>query len=90
MLKAHIKGLGKTGLDIFRRVQALWPEAYSFVDQRTLSAAGKLGLPGSAEDLRELIEENWTHLDYESPDEGDEDGKKRRCFAHVLEDCGRY
>lgn len=42
MLKAHMKGLGKQGLDIFRRVQALWPEAYSFVDQRTLSAAGSL------------------------------------------------
>lgn len=86
MLKTHIKGLGKTGLDIFfRRVQALWPEAYPFADQRTLSAAEKLGLPSSAEDLRELIEGKWTELDHDSRDRVDEDDEKRKFFAHVLE-----
>lgn len=85
MLKSHVKGLGKTGLDIFaRRIQAQWPNPYPFADQKTLSGLQKLALPGSAEDLRKLIEDHWTELDVKDL-EGDEDEKKRRAFVRILE-----
>ena len=36
LLRSNIKGLGKTGLDIFyRRVQWIWKEGYPFIDGRT-------------------------------------------------------
>ncbi len=86
LLRGLIKGLGKTGLDIFiRRVQALWPEAYPFADQRSLSAAEKIGLPGSAEELKGLIDQKWTKLKLDEMDEMDEDEKKRKIFVLVLE-----
>ncbi|KAG9712046.1 hypothetical protein KCU73_g16990, partial [Aureobasidium melanogenum] len=45
LLQENIKGLGKTGLDIFfRRVQWLWPEAYPFVDEKSSRGIEKLGL----------------------------------------------
>lgn len=85
MLKKHVKGLGKTGLDIFgRRVQAQWPELYPFADQRTLSGLQKLGLPSTAEELKKLINQHWTALNIEGY-EGNEDEKKRRVFVQVLE-----
>lgn len=66
MLKKHVKGLGKTGLDIFaRRIQAAWPNPSPFADQRTLSDLQKIGLPDSAEDLKKLLDEHWTELDVE-------------------------
>ncbi|KAI9873649.1 MAG: hypothetical protein M1830_010758 [Pleopsidium flavum] len=86
LLKTHIKGLGKTGLDIFfRRVQALWPNAYPFADQRTLSAFEKLGLPGSAKDLKELIEEKWSELKFDDVKGLDEEDQRRKVFVRVLE-----
>ncbi len=86
LLKGMVNGLGKTGVDMFiRRVQALWPEAYPFADQRTLSAAEKLGLPGSAEELRRLIDEKWTELRLDGMDGMDDDEKKRKTFVLVLE-----
>ncbi|KAL8780945.1 MAG: hypothetical protein Q9194_000629 [Teloschistes cf. exilis] len=85
MMKTHIKGLGKTGLDIFaRRIQAVWPKPYPFADQRTLSGLQKLGLSGSAEELKKLVDDLWTDLDVKDLP-GDEDEKKRRVFVQLLE-----
>ncbi|KAL8654732.1 MAG: hypothetical protein Q9210_001315 [Variospora velana] len=85
MLKSHIKGLGKTGLDIFaRRIQAQWPNPYPFADQRTLSGLQKLGLSESAEDLKKLLGDHWTEFDVQDL-QGDEDEKKRRAFVRILE-----
>ncbi|KAL8763553.1 MAG: hypothetical protein Q9184_000679 [Pyrenodesmia sp. 2 TL-2023] len=85
MLKKHVKGLGKTGLDIFaRRIQAAWPNIYPFADQRTLSGLRKIGLPDSAENLKKLLDEHWTELDVKGL-EGGGDEKKRRAFVRVLE-----
>ncbi|KAI4233496.1 MAG: hypothetical protein LQ349_004389 [Xanthoria aureola] len=85
MLRKHIKGLGKTGLDIFgRRIQAQWPALYPFADQRTLSGLQKLGLPGTAEELKKLLDHHWAELDTQGF-EGNEDEKKRRVFVQVLE-----
>ncbi len=85
MLKKYVKGLGKTGLDIFgRRIQARWPEPYPFADQRTLSGLQKLGLPDNAEELKKLLENHWTEVNVEGF-EGNEDEQKRRVFIQVLE-----
>ncbi|KAL9016213.1 MAG: hypothetical protein Q9185_006442 [Variospora sp. 1 TL-2023] len=85
MLKSHIKGLGKTGLDIFaRRIQAQWPNLYPFADQRTLSGLQKLGLPESAKGLQKFLDDHWNEFNVQDL-EGDEDEKKRRAFVRVLE-----
>ena len=85
MLKKHVKGLGKTGLDIFfRRMQCVWPKSYPFVDQRTLSSIEKLGLPNTAEDLKELLDENWNELKIEDI-HGADDESKRKAFVRILE-----
>ncbi|KAI4256608.1 MAG: hypothetical protein L6R42_006120 [Xanthoria sp. 1 TBL-2021] len=85
MLKKYVKKLGKTGLDIFgRRIQAQWPALYPFADQRTLSGLQKLGLPGTAEELKKLMDHHWTELNLQGF-EGNEDEKKRRVFVQVLE-----
>ncbi|KAL9604771.1 MAG: hypothetical protein Q9219_000219 [cf. Caloplaca sp. 3 TL-2023] len=85
MLKKHIKGLGKTGLDIFaRRIQAMWPSPYPFADQKTLSGLQKLGLPSTAEELKKLVDDHWSELDTKDL-KGDEDEKKRRAFVRLLE-----
>lgn len=84
-LRKNIKGLGKTGLDIFgRRIQSLWVEWYPFIDGRTSAALEKIGLPADAEELRDLIEKNWKELDTKNID-GDENEKERRVFVRVLE-----
>ena len=85
MLKTHVKGLGKTGLNIFaRRIQALWPNPYPFADQRTLSGLQKLGLPDTAEELKKLLDDHWSELDVKDL-KGDENEKKRRAFVRILE-----
>lgn len=85
MLKAHIKGLGKTGLDIFaRRIQAVWPNHYPFADQRTLSGLQKLALPDTAERLKKLLDDLWAGMDVAGL-QGDEDEQKRRAFVRILE-----
>ncbi|KAL8953707.1 MAG: hypothetical protein Q9222_000452 [Ikaeria aurantiellina] len=85
MLKKNVKGLGKTGLDIFaRRIQAAWPDTYPFADQRTLSGLQKLGLPGTTEDLKKFLDEHWSELELKGF-EGSEDEKKRKVFVQVLE-----
>ena len=86
MLKKNVKGLGKTGLDIFgRRIQGVWPNFYPFVDQKTLAAVEKLGLPGSAEHLRNLLDEKWERLDVKDVEAKDEAEKKRKAFVRILE-----
>ena len=86
LLQTNIKGLGKTGLDIFfRRVQWLWPEAYPFVDERTARGVEKLGLPKSAEGLAEVIDSNWDKLDTSKLPKGSKDQAKRRAFVIVCE-----
>jgi len=86
MLKKHVKGLGKTGLDIFgRRIQAVWPEFYPFIDEKTSTAVQKLGLPGSADNLRELIEQHWKELELEDIVAQDAEEKKRKAFVTILE-----
>ncbi|KAI4173035.1 MAG: hypothetical protein LQ343_003145 [Gyalolechia ehrenbergii] len=85
MLKTHVKGLGKTGLDIFaRRIQALWPNLYPFADQRTLSRLQRLGLPATAEELKKLLDHHWSELNVKDL-KGDEEEKKRRALVQVLE-----
>ena len=86
MLRKNVKGLGKTGLDIFgRRIQGVWPEFYSFVDQRTLAAVEKLGLPGSADKLRNLVDEEWGNLQVKDIEPKDGEEKKRKAFVRILE-----
>ncbi|GAB7366455.1 hypothetical protein MBLNU230_g8251t1 [Neophaeotheca triangularis] len=82
MLKSKIKGLGKTGLEIFfRRVQWLWLEAFPFVDERSGRALRKLGLPEEPEDLVKALEGvDVGHLPGE-----DVAAKRRRAFVTVLE-----
>ncbi|KAF2091182.1 hypothetical protein K490DRAFT_22519, partial [Saccharata proteae CBS 121410] len=86
LLQDSIKGLGQTGLDIFcRRIQWLWPEVYPFVDQRTRKALEALGLPGEAEELRELMEKEWEGVGCVNIGIKDENQKKRRAFVVALE-----
>ena len=86
MLRKRVKGLGKTGLDIFgRRIQGVWPKFYPFADQKTLAAAEKMGLPSSAEELREILDENWEQLEVKDIEAKDEEVKKRKAFVRILE-----
>ena len=49
------QGIGDVGVDIFfREVQQVWTELQPFADRRALSAAGRLGLPTTAEGLAAL------------------------------------
>jgi len=85
LLKTNIKGVGKTGLDIFvRRVQWLWPECYPFMDDRTSQAAKALGLPDDALELDQLVKKLWRDLDTDAI-EGKGDEKQRRAFVIILE-----
>ena len=82
----HIKGLAKTGLDIFgRRIQGLWGEWYPFGDERTLGALAKLGLPGDAVALKELVEGEWKSLDVPEEITGQSEERQRKVFVRILE-----
>ena len=86
MLKKNVKGLGKTGLDIFfRRIQGEWEEVYPFADQRTLDALQKFSLPTSAKELKELLDEKWGELNGEDKAVHDDANRRRRVFVHILE-----
>lgn len=51
-------GIGAVGADVFiREVQAVWHEYEPFADARTLAVAVDLGLPGSAHELRALVDD---------------------------------
>lgn len=84
-MQENIKGLGKTGLDIFfRRIQGAWEEAYRFVDHRTADALSKLGLSSDAKDLRKLVEEEWTKLKTDNVSGSNDQTKLRETFVLVL------
>lgn len=85
-LKASIKGLGGTGLNIFlRRVQWLWENGYPYVDDKTSLSLRKLGLSEEAEDLRKVMEQHWSKLGTKHIAGKDEAAKKRRAFVVILE-----
>ncbi|KAI7282785.1 hypothetical protein KC345_g3300 [Hortaea werneckii] len=86
MLKSNIKGLGRTGLDIFfRRVQWQWEAGYPFVDGKSAQSLYKLGLPDEGEELHKLIEQHWEKLETKQLAGEDEKAKKRRALVVVLE-----
>ena len=86
LLKKNVKGVGKTGLDIFaRRIQGIWSEFYPFIDERTSASLTKLGLPGSAAELKTLVEDNVEKLKLENIEAKDGDEKKRKAFVRILE-----
>jgi hypothetical protein len=87
VLRRSIRGLGRTGLDIFyRRVQWQWDEAYASVDTRALRVLGKLDMPKRAEGIAKMIEVRWTELRFEEGRrEFDVEEKRRRAFVVLLE-----
>jgi hypothetical protein len=86
VLRRSIRGLGKTGLDMFyRRVQWQWDEVYPFVDARTQVALDKLGLPRRVEGIVKMIEVRWEEFGFEQSHGGDLEEKKRRAFVVLLE-----
>ncbi|WP_101065842.1 hypothetical protein [Roseovarius salinarum] len=51
------KGIGPVGAGIFlREAQLAWPEFHPFADARALKAAGRLGLPETAEGLAACVD----------------------------------
>lgn len=55
-LLTEFKGIGETGADIFlREAQAAWDEFYPFADERSLKAAGRIGLDNDAKSLSRLV-----------------------------------
>ena len=86
IIKSSVKGLGKTGIDIFRRrIQGVWPACYPFVDQKTSASLEKLGLPADAEGLEQLMAKHWEELNVENIEAIDEEEKKRKAFVRLLE-----
>ncbi|THX64432.1 hypothetical protein D6D05_10333 [Aureobasidium pullulans] len=86
LLQENIKGVGKTGLDIFfRRVQWLWPEAFPFVDERSSRGIEKLGLPKHPDELAKVLDRYWAKLDTSALEKGDKETKKRRAFVVICE-----
>ena len=85
LLKKNVKGMAKTGIDIFgRRIQAVWEEWYPFADERTSHALEALGLDSEVQVLVKLIEDNWQSI-RTSDFHGDEKAKKRKAFVRLLE-----
>ncbi|KAF2853478.1 hypothetical protein T440DRAFT_465872 [Plenodomus tracheiphilus IPT5] len=86
VVRRSIKGLGKTGLDIFfRRVQWLWEEAFPSIDERTQALLEKLGLPKRPESLARMIEVRWADLGIEDQESYSNEERRRRAFVMVLE-----
>ena len=86
IIKSSVKGLGKTGIDIFRRrIQGVWPACYPFVDEKTSASLEKLGLPGDAESLKQLMDKHWDELKVENIEAKDGEEKKRKAFVRLLE-----
>ncbi|KAF2772370.1 hypothetical protein EJ03DRAFT_341729 [Teratosphaeria nubilosa] len=85
-LQSNVKGLGKTGLDIFfRRVQWLWTAGFPFVDDRTAQGLRKSGLPDDGQELWKAVQEHWGELETKHLAGEDEDVRKRMAFVVVLE-----
>ncbi|KAL9098473.1 MAG: hypothetical protein Q9163_005872 [Psora crenata] len=85
-LKKYVKGMGKTGVDIFaRRIQGTWKEWYPFADQRTLETMKHLGLAGSAQELKGIVDDCWKKIGLDSVDGEDDEEKKRKVFVLLLD-----
>jgi endonuclease III len=57
------KGIGAVGAAVFlREVQVAWRELAPFADDRTLDSARRLGLPDSAEGLRDHVDDDDTFV----------------------------
>lgn len=85
-LRDQIKGLGNTGLDIFlRRVQWLWPDAYPFIDGKTMDSCRKIGLSQDADELSKSIEQHWKNLNIGHLSGDSDAARKRRAFVVLLE-----
>ncbi|OEV03853.1 endonuclease [Streptomyces oceani] len=57
-LLREFPGIGPTGADIFlREAQGVWPEFAPYIDRKAKDGASRLGLPRSASDLAELVDE---------------------------------
>lgn len=85
-MKENIKGLGKTGLDIFlRRVQWLWDSGFPYIDGRTMDSLRKLNLTQDGEELQKLVEEHWAKLETKHLAGENDSAKKRRAFVVLLE-----
>lgn len=86
VLTKSVKGMGKTGCDIFlRRVQGYWDEVYPFVDAKSASCLQGLGLPGDGEGLRDVMEECWGSLDVSGvAGRGRKESKEKKMMAFVL------
>jgi len=57
-LLQEIDGIGDVGVDIFfRDAQAAWAELRPFADAKALDGAHRIGLPKSASELSELVDE---------------------------------
>ncbi|MGH3822680.1 MAG: endonuclease [Pseudonocardiaceae bacterium] len=55
-LLTEFKGIGPVGGHIFlREVQAVWPQVASYVDERVIRGAEKVGLPSNARELSGLV-----------------------------------
>lgn len=86
LLQENIKGLGKTGLDIFyRRVQWLWEEAFPFCEERSARGLDKLGLSKNPDELSRMLIEHWDKLNTNSLAGNDDVTKKRRAFVVLCE-----
>lgn len=55
------------------------------MDSKTSDALEKLGLPGDAEELRELMEKQLDNLDVKDVEAKDDEEKKRKVFVRMLE-----
>ena len=85
MLKKHVKGLAKTGIDIFaRRIQAVWPEWYPFLDDRSTKALKDLGLESDGQKLKVFLETHWDEIEKRQFVEKGGD-LERKVFAKVSE-----
>jgi len=86
VLRRSIKGMGKTGLDIFyRRVQWQWEEIFPYISPRTLSSLEKLGLPKRPESLLKMIEVRWAELGISDLEKFSVEEKRKRAFVTLLE-----
>jgi hypothetical protein len=50
-----------------------------------MDAVEKLGLPSSAEGLREVVEKHWVELEVGDLEARDDEEKKREVFVRILE-----
>lgn len=86
MLKKNIKGLAKTGIDIFaRRIQGQWMEWYPFADERSIKAVEMLGLPGDVDGLVKTIDDHWDEIKKDDMLGEKVDEVKRNVFVMLLE-----